>query len=67
MKAEPLGKISVLPVGPSGRKLQNRMRLEIELQKLAAFACIYYRDTRAVFAILEKPKGFDTAALDLQI
>lgn len=58
MKAGPLGKISVLPMGPSGRKLQNRIRLEIVLQKLAAFACIYYRDTRAVFASIEKAKRF---------
>lgn len=56
--------MSVLLVRLSGRKLQNRMRLEIELQMLAAFVCIYYRDTAAVFEV-KKPNGFDIAAPDL--
>lgn len=66
-KAQPVGKISLLPVEPSGRKLQGRMRMKLELQKLAAFACIYYRDTRPVFASIEKAQSFDTAALNLQM
>lgn len=57
-ETEALGKISVLPLGPLGKKLQNRMRLDIELQKLATFACKYYRDTRAVFTTIEKAKRF---------
>lgn len=57
-QAEALEKISLLPLGPLGRKLQNRMRLDIELQKLATFVCIYYRDTRAVFTSIEKAKKF---------
>lgn len=56
MKAEALGKISVLPLGRLGRKLQNRMRLDIELQKLATFTCICYMDTGAVFTSIEKTK-----------
>jgi len=41
------------------------MRLDIELQCLATFVCIYHRDTREVFASVDKARGFDIAALDL--
>lgn len=58
MKTKALGKISVLPLGPLGRKLQKYDETRYRIAKLATFACIYYKDTRAVFTSIEKAKRF---------
>lgn len=58
MKIEVLGKISLLPLRPLDRKLQKYDETGYRIAKLATFACIYYRDTRAVFTSIEKAKRF---------